>query len=237
MKPFVVLPLYIYPTDGSWDVLFAALASHPKLRFVIIINPSSGPGSPPNPDSDYVSAISKLRMYSNVDLLGYVHVTYATRPVALVQEDIDIYAGWRSYPGSRIHMDGIFFDEAPSKYPGGDYHYMQSVASYAKQKLGGTVMLNPGVAVDEAYYEISDLVIACENTYQDYSGTPLDDLDHSTRHRTCVLVHHFMGTVKDQEGFLTSLIRQQIGGIFISTEEYDSWSELWSDFCVVIASH
>lgn len=91
----VLLPLYIYPTPGAWTPVYNAVAANASVHWQIVINPNSGPG-PANtyPNSDYITAISKLNSYKNVELIGYTPTNYTNRPYANVTQDIRTYAYW-----------------------------------------------------------------------------------------------------------------------------------------------
>ncbi|RDW68149.1 hypothetical protein BP6252_09545 [Coleophoma cylindrospora] len=234
--PFIILPLYIYPTAGAWDPLYNTLSKHPQLPFIIVINPASGPGEPPYPNSDYITAITKLRSYPNATLLGYVHTMYGSREETAVNGDIDVYHGWKDFAASDISIDGIFFDEAPSSYTSELFSYMSSICHHARNGDTSTVVLNPGVLVDGAYYSIADLVVGFEQFHDAYSLDALSKLESPYRASTCILIHHFSGTEKSQADLVKDLVRDEFGGLFISTEEYHSWSGLWEEFGNAVAS-
>lgn len=237
IKPFIILPLYIYPTATSWDILYSTLTTHPQLPFLIIINPLSGPGPAPYPNTNYIVAIAKLRTHTNTKILGYVHTTYAKRPERAVKNDISIYAGWKIHLESDIRVDGIFFDEAPNSYTREPFAYMSSVCQYAKEVLGGgPVVLNPGVRVDAAYYTVADFIVGYENHHSAYPTNSLDTVERSLRSVTSILVHHFTGTAKEQREIVLGLLREGFRGVFVSTHEYDEWSSLWSAFCGAVAA-
>lgn len=112
-----------------------------------MINPDSGPGSPPYPDANYVAGISELNSYDNVRTLGYVDTAHASRALADVESDIDVYAGWADYTGANITVDGIFFDDATTGTTTADYNYMHSAATYAYDHIPTDttyVIFNPG---------------------------------------------------------------------------------------------
>ncbi|PNS18883.1 Ras modification protein ERF4 [Sphaceloma murrayae] len=90
----IQVPLYIYPTTTSWDPLFTALEVHPTVQFDIIINPASGPGRSPLPDSNYITQVTRLNTYPNATLYGYLHVKWAERSLEDVFEDVRAYEHW-----------------------------------------------------------------------------------------------------------------------------------------------
>ncbi|TLY12161.1 MAG: hypothetical protein E6K84_07265, partial [Thaumarchaeota archaeon] len=54
----VVIPLYTYPTDGSWAASLQAKKAHPNVPIIAIINPSDGPGGAS--DSNYVQGVKNF---------------------------------------------------------------------------------------------------------------------------------------------------------------------------------
>lgn len=112
-----------------------SISSTTSLNFTIVINPDSGPGSGDVPDANYITAINTLHTYSNVKVIGYVHTTYATRNIDLVLADISKYAAWPS-KSSGLHVDGIFFDEAPHVYSNASAAYLSTADSAVKSANG-----------------------------------------------------------------------------------------------------
>lgn len=78
----ILLPLYVYPSNGGWDPVYAAVAAYPSVQFQIVVNPDSGPGAGQYPNSDYVAGLAKLNSYSNVKTIGYVHTSYGKESTA-----------------------------------------------------------------------------------------------------------------------------------------------------------
>ena len=93
-----------------------SIDANPSLDFVVIVNPNSGPGSPPWwPNLDYLREVPKLNARSNCTTLGYVRVDYCNRDVAEVVEEVHQYAQWSQQNGVKgLHVSGIFFDETPN---------------------------------------------------------------------------------------------------------------------------
>lgn len=107
----------------------------PNLDFVIIINPSSGPGSSQYPDEQYTAALHQLATYPNVKKAGYVRTEYATRNVSDVISEVNVYAGWAS-KGPAFAMDGIFFDESPHQYSKEAVEFMLKASQSVKSATG-----------------------------------------------------------------------------------------------------
>ncbi|KAH7720219.1 cell surface spherulin 4-like protein [Aphelenchoides avenae] len=125
----VLLPLYVYPSNGGWDPVYAAVSANPSVDFLVVVNPDSGPGAGTYPNSDYVTGIAKLNSYSNVKTIGYVHTTYGKDPTSVIEKNITKYAGWSDYTSQNIAVQGIFFDETNSSSAVNSY--MQTVSEFA----------------------------------------------------------------------------------------------------------
>src|SRR5207245_11008783 len=55
----IVIPLYTYPTDGSWAATFQARSAHPNVPIITVINPSNGPGG--SYDLTYVKGVKNIQ--------------------------------------------------------------------------------------------------------------------------------------------------------------------------------
>jgi Spherulation-specific family 4 len=102
---------------GQWEITndSTSVESHPQVKFIVVVNPSSGPGTSQYPNDDYTTQIQQLNAYQNVNTLGYVRTGYATRDIKTVVSEVSTYAGWASKSGD-LAMHGIFFDEAPHQF-------------------------------------------------------------------------------------------------------------------------
>lgn len=111
------------------------MEAHPKLNFVVIVNPSSGPGSTAYPEEQYSISIAKLNTYANVRTVGYVRTGYADRNISTVVAEVSTYARWFS-SSSTLAMHGIFFDESPHRYSAEAVEYMHLVNQGVKNSTG-----------------------------------------------------------------------------------------------------
>ncbi len=147
----ILVPAYFYPEGKGlayWESLFAASISVPV---VAIVNPANGPGS--NVDANYVR-IFELAKQSRATLIGYVHSSYAKRPLAEVKKDVD---GWlRLYPD----IQGIFIDEQASA--SGQVDYYAELYHYIRTTKGlQLVVANPGTGCAEEYFSTATADIIC----------------------------------------------------------------------------
>jgi hypothetical protein len=229
---YITFPLYI--SSSNWQTLYNSIASNPRLTFNLIINPSSGPGSSTYPSSSYITGLAKLNGYPNLNMLGYVHISYCTRSLSDVQSDVNKYAGWANYQRKDIHMDGIFFDEAPQAYSTADYAYMSSVTSYVRSAFPAgrnRVTFNPGVLPESRYFDLADTINVFEDYYSSYSANTLSAIPAAERLKSTMIMHDFTGTQKQQAALVTSIAGSGISGLYITTSSgYSAFSRLWSQF-------
>ncbi len=144
----IVIPLYTYPTDGTWSTVAQTAESYPNVPIMAVINPDSGPGS--SFDQNYANGIALLQS-AGVIVLGYVDTAFATDSISSVESEVNQYLQW--YPT----INGIMFDDM-SNAPGNEGYY-STLDSYA-QSLGLAITMgNPGTSVPSAY--VGTLNVLC----------------------------------------------------------------------------
>jgi hypothetical protein len=121
---------------------------------VIIVNPSSGPGSS-TPNTQYATAVRRLDTYSNVQKVGYVPTHYANRNITAVLDDVAMYANWTA-TSTALGMDGIFFDEIP-------YDWNSTKAEYVSQ-INEAVKNSSGIQSPHLVSFVSMFLFFCERT-------------------------------------------------------------------------
>ncbi|KAJ7480738.1 Spherulation-specific family 4 [Mycena latifolia] len=235
----VIFPLYIYPdinfNDGcvAWTPVFTAITANPTLPFLIVIDPSNGPGGAnTQPDTNYQSCIANLKSFANVRVIGYVATGYGHRDTSAVTTDIATYAQW----GTTYRPTGIFFDEtnATTSHVSLYQSYATSVHS---STLGSSAFItfNPGVAPDVSFYSFADLVISVENFYSNFSVSDLVISSTAPAHKQSVILHDGPSTTP------VSLVNQLsgdlgIGYIFLTDAAYTSIPSDWANFCADVAA-
>src|SRR5437870_4437358 len=151
----VVIPLYTYPTDGSWSASLQAKKAHPNVPIIAIINPSDGPGG--SSDSNYVQGVKNFQA-AGIIVIGYVATGYASHGMSDLDAQISRYKNWYS-------VNGIFFDEMANNQ--GNENYYSTLNTYVKS-LGMTyTMGNPGTTTLKSYVGTLDSIIIYES-----AGTP-----------------------------------------------------------------
>lgn len=213
------------------------LMAHPKLHFIVIINPEDGPGSSSYPNDDYTPQIQQLNTYPNVRTIGYIRTGYATRDIDSVLQDVDIYSGWASYGPAKLAMHGIFFDEVPSEYTPSNDAYLRRANQAVKQATGlqsdKIIVHNPGTIPDARLNDSNvDFTVVFEGTY---SGLQLQQgqLASLTQSRTqkSYVIHSVPQNINIQD--LVRSLSQQAELLFVTSLEigyYESFASSWKEF-------
>src|SRR3989454_7977751 len=140
----IVIPLYTYPTDGSWAATFQARSAHPNVPIITVINPNNGPGG--SSDSNYVQGVKDFQA-AGIIVLGYVATGYASQLISSLESQASSYKNWYS-------LNGIMFDEMSSVQ--GNENYYSTLDTYVKS-LGMTMTMgDPGTSVPNSYIGILD---------------------------------------------------------------------------------
>ncbi len=193
-----LIPAYFHPFDhaAAWQRLIAGAS---RDRITIIINPSDGPGSAPDPL--YQQVVTQFQQAGG-KVLGYVPTCYfkafgtvsghwcqnltADQIEVRVLDEIDRYFAWYG-------VDGIFLDEAtgdPSVFP----HYATLADSVRLNHPGAVVFANPGTDFQaEPLLQLFDVVVTVEEDQAraDYLGyTPPLWTSNYTEDRFAHLVYN-----------------------------------------------
>lgn len=105
------------------------------MDFLVIVNPSSGPGVDSRPGHDYEREVPKLTASPNVTTIGYVRIDYCRKPLHDACEEIDRFAGWVTKHGSDVpglEMHGIYLDETPNHFSAGRKYYLEALHKHIK---------------------------------------------------------------------------------------------------------
>src|SRR5947208_840353 len=163
----VVIPLYTYPTDGSWAATLQAKSAHPNVPIIAVINPNNGPGG--SSDSNYVQGVKDFQA-AGIIVLGYVATGYASQLISSLESQVSSYKNWYS-------LNGIMFDEMSNVQ--GNENYYSTLNTYVKS-LGMTMTMgNPGTSVPSSYIGTLDSLCIFEqgglptlSYLSSYSGHP-----------------------------------------------------------------
>lgn len=152
----LLVPAYFYPSwwdsaVNQWDDLIEAADQVP---LVAIMNPNSGPGEWPNPD--YTHEVDALRAAGG-QVIGYVHTSYANRPIDEVLAEVDAYYAWYG-------VDGIYFDEVTSDESNAHVAYYQKCYDYVLDlDPAAMVVLGHGTEASKAYVSAATKHLIREN--------------------------------------------------------------------------
>jgi hypothetical protein len=199
----LLLPLYNEPGTGgsAWAPVRTALAAHPKVSAMVIINVNNGPGSPfgTSQGADWIKAGKALGGLPNVSLLGYVPVNLTRRALKDAEQDVATWASWVSRQG--IPIDGIFVDEAPATVNASAVAYMKSLTAYIRKNAGlDIVVYNAGfpatVNALDKYFDLDpDYIVGLETCFAKTSNGK--DLCTPAGSYTVYDVNGYGATIKD----------------------------------------
>jgi len=231
----ILLPLYIFPTASTpWTDIFTNITAHPDVHFDVIINPDTGPGVQDTgtfPDPAYIDSIAQLNAFPNTQLFGYIHTSYAQRPLTEVITEIAEYEAWDTYTLANISLKGIFFDEAPSINNPGNITYMKHITNCAHDAGFPSVIFNPGDVADAAYYDIADNIVMFENVPSQFTPSIVSQIAPEHLNKTSFIMYGLNGTSADQLSLLEEVAPLGLKGFYITDAfSYGVISPLWGDF-------
>lgn len=182
----LLIPAYKYPTawtqDSYWDTIVTAGGLTVPY---VVVNPNNGPGSSINPD--YVTQVAN-NAAAGIKNIGYVYLSYQTRPMTDVKQDIDT---WHAlYPETA----GFFLDEVDASSRA-SLCYMSQVFNYIKTKWPRDIVVaNPGVHIKDEFAPYADIFVTFEGDSEAYRGsyqppTSHFELQQTNAHRLMHIIH------------------------------------------------
>jgi poly(beta-D-mannuronate) lyase len=223
-----IVPFYIYP-GSEWTSLANIARQYPRVRFIAIINPNSGPGS--SQDQNYVTGIRNLQS-AGIMVLGYVATGYTAKAQSTVQTEVDRYINW-------YDVDGIFWDEQANDT--GSVSYYASITNYVKTTRGlSYVSSNPGAGVPEAFF--SGTSIDSFHIYEN-SGLPsVATLNQSwfvnyPRKRRAVIPYGVSASESTIRTFTRDCVNSGVAGFVYVQNDGGSnpWDTISSHFTVMVS--
>ena len=225
---FILVPLYSYPgtSASAWSNVTAAIKAFPQVKWQVIVNPDSGPGTTGClTDTNYINAISILNGYANVMTLGYVDTDYTNRAYSAVIQDINTYASWWTCkkPGYNISIDGIFFDDVNNTASNTVFTYMQNASNYAYAQVPSDVtpvIFNPGTLAPTQLFGYCDTMIEFESLYSLYNNaTTIKTIPRSYRDQSAILVTNTPETTAPIASLVHTMAYYQIEAVYFTTDE------------------
>lgn len=157
----IMVPAYFDPSSGGyWNSLDYAAS---RVPLIAIMNPNSGPGVSRN--QSYITALANLHQAGG-KVIGYVHTSYAARPLTNVEADIDAYLSFYT-------VDGFFIDEMTDDQNTNHLAYYAAIYQYIKAKGARyRVTGNPGENTQQDYLTkpAADSLVIFENDNTNYPG-------------------------------------------------------------------
>ena len=220
----ILLPLYIYPdpSASAWNDVTAAISAYPSVEWQIIVNPASGPGTTSYPtDANYITGISTLNRYANVQTVGYVDTAYGNRAYSSVKADIDAYAKWASYPSANISIAGIFFDDVNNTASDTVYHYLANAANYAYATVPSVVtpvIFNPGALAPTQLFDYCDTIVEYEGLFSSYKGdATINTIPSGFRDKSAIVMHDTPETA-DVTGIVKSMVQYGMDSVYLAPD-------------------
>lgn len=210
----LLVPAYFYPGSGAatpgWDTL-VSLSQSRSVGLAVVINPDSGPGV--SIDSNYQQVVQALNSGSALTL-GYVHLSWGSRPMSDVLADITAWS--QMYP-----VRGLFLDEYPSTPSAAVQSNLNQLYSKAAS-LGLQVFANVGTAPSDVLLSgsgFADVFVDYEDVYANLAGNPQSTLAQSLRpSRLAALVSSIPGL---QQTLLTLHATRNEGWLYLSSLAQD----------------
>jgi hypothetical protein len=227
----IVVPAYFYPSTASgWKSLNAAAGRAPVT---VIMNPSNGPGK--SLDANYVAAVDSLRAAGG-RVIGYVHTSYAARPLQQVLADIDRYDSW-------YNLDGIFVDEMANTGPAERLNYYRDIYNHVKAiDPSWEVMGNPGTTTLEQYltWPTADRLMVFENVGTTYPPYTPSSWNFSYDRSKFVHLVHTETSPANMLAHLNLAVQRNAGGIYVTNDVLPNpWDRLpgfWTSLVDAVAT-
>ncbi|GAA5991561.1 hypothetical protein JCM5350_002615 [Sporobolomyces pararoseus] len=238
----IIVPLYSW-SETCWPELQNAAKANPKVSWIIIINPNSGPSLDPNDPSLYCVPTLRSVLSPSSTIVGYVRTGYNSRPLADIKKDVEAYASWKNIEvegGETVGLDGIFFDETSDTTT----TRLRSFSSAAKTAFGNEnvkIVSNPGTAVGSAYFSLASYVVDYESALKDYKFSNLPT-SSTQRKKSIVMIHDFDNSTTSLTDVLKPIVAAKIGGVFITDlkiDQEDVYQKLghnWNEFVRTVAT-
>lgn len=135
-------------------------------------------------------------------------------------------------PTHDIHMDGIFFDEAPQNFNATTSKYMKHITNYARstsKSITGSsffpIIFNPGTPADSGFFKYADNIVMREDVGSDtYNVTEaINTIPKAERSKSSLILYDWTSlTKRRQKKVADKVVKAGVGGFFITPTEYAS---------------
>lgn len=211
----IIVPAYFYASSPHWT----SLITQSQAVEYAIINPASGPGA--TKDAIYATVVAQAQS-KGISILGYVATTYAAKPLATVEMEMQKYRDW-------YKVDGFFFDEAASGAK--DLPYYATLYAGAR----GIVVLNPGTYPHKAYVEVADVLCIEErgtDVIEDHSQDVADWMQGQPPEKFFYIIYG-VPTAAKMRRILKKAAANNVGYVYITSDllanPFDTLPPYWAD--------
>ncbi len=227
----MLVPMYAYPSANSalWNGVRDASSS---VSITAIINPANGPGA--RVDSNYQKRIDELDA-RGVQLAGYVHTGYGTRPLEAVIADMDAFR--TLYP--KVTM--IFVDEQSSDIANLDYY--RAIHAHAATSGYTRVFGNPGSKTPEAFTTSPHIPVTTVIYESPYTGWTTYSPDAYVGMRAAsdfAMIATNVGSVERMRQCVTLARQRNIEYIYVTHDKganpYDALPTYWAEETAAVAT-
>lgn len=203
-----LIPAYVPPSA------ITDLVERSDRARVLIVNPSSGPGTRPHPA--YQRAVRTARE-AGTRVLGYVSTSYAARDLNLAMADVDRYHSWYG-------VDGIFVDEAA--HTDERLGYYRALSSHVRASRDQLIVLNPGVVPARRYFDAADVVVTFEGPYTEYPAA-LERMPDWVRRMPPKRIAHLVYAASAEHARRVVEARTEAGYLYVTSESLPNpWGAL-----------
>jgi len=208
------VPAYFYPRypDPVWEQMQGNV---PTCEFAIA-NVDSGPGTAVV--ANYKNQITAARS-AGLKILGYVHTSYGNRSETDVKKDVSDWAAFYK------PLDGIFYDEASNKCPTVDYY--MAIGAYAKNQVGGIVIINPGTVVPECMNATADMIVTFEGAESSYPNWKPSGWEAKYPANKFYHIVH-TASAASLPGVVSLAKSRNVGNVYVTDKSYSALPSYWT---------
>ena len=213
-KMKVLIPLYIYPEEDSWQGVIDAKNDNPDIEIIAIVNPSNGHFD--SEDDGYKLHIPTL-VDAGIKVVGYVYTEYGERDIDEVKNDMDHWKEFYQEDG----VTGIFFDETSSSQD--EVSFYKELSSYANSLDFETTILNSGITIDNEYFtqNVADIIVTYEESYDNWKEhfqTGEVGYNHPDENTEIAILLHTTSTIDDMKEVVEASQKDGFAYLYVTTD-------------------
>lgn len=98
-----------------------------------------------------------------------------------------------------------------------------------------TIIFNPGVPPATQYYSLATEIVVFEDYASEFTTTSITQIPSQYRKQAGFILHDLNATAMNQASIVKELQSYRVGGMYLTTVEYDGFSRLWGQFVRAVA--